>query len=126
MSIELDRINKLKERFTDPAYQDDAATIQQWESELKELMVREKLLDNESIVKVIGKMAQDVSDMNNLLRSADSSILPDAKRDHVIDKRNMYQDFISLFNAGAVATRIQEIDAEVADNLASLPSETPV
>lgn len=119
----LTRIQQLKARFTDPAFKQDAEQIQQWERDLKNLIAREKLLENESLIIIIKKLAQEISDMKELLNTADSNQLPDKDRDRVLDRKNLYLQFIALFDAKEVAKQIRDIDEEVAANLESLPPE---
>lgn len=109
----LESIKQLKAKFTDPAYKEDVIQIDAWETEIKELLIRDKLSDNPSMMGILKKFTDDVKDMNILLMNADSATLSSPERDRVLDKKKLYQDFLDLFNPNALRKAIEAVDSEV-------------
>lgn len=116
----LDKIKQLKEKFTNPAYNDDVVQIDAWESNLKDLLVRDDLAGKPSIMQILKRFSDEVADMNSLLLHADSKLLSDGERDRVLDKRKLYQDFLGLFNPEELSKAIQAVDKDIDEELQAI------
>ena|ERR1044072_873206 len=115
MDDTLKNIDQLKEKFAQAGVREYDDTFRQWETEYKRAFIQADLANHDAIKMLIEKVTTDIEQMDYLLKTADSTKLPDKERDRVIDRKKIYQDFLSFFD---VATRTKEtIEGEVEQNI---------
>lgn len=112
----LSKIEQLKDKFA-RADAGDQATIAQWETDVRRALLTIDLESHDGIRMILRKLADDIAEMDELLRTARSDKLSDHERDRVIDRKQLYEWFRRLFHsakAGLDAT-VKSID----ENLSS-------
>lgn len=114
----LDKIATLVKRFEDPAYASDVEQIRAWESTIKDLVAREELAQNPALEGVVEGYRKEVIDLEERIRTEDSTKLPDTQRDRLLDKVALYKGFLGRFDLKTIREEIAGIDNEVDENLA--------
>lgn len=118
----LEKISFLQTKFSDPAYQDDLEKINSWKKDAEDLILREELCENDTLQTILKKYSKEVEEMHESLMTGDSTVLPDSKRDRLMDKKRLYQDFILTFDVLTIRTSLESVDKEVSEELANLNS----
>lgn len=90
----LKRIEEAKAKFLIPA---DQGVIDGWYSEAKRLLFLDNLKGHKGVEFIINVFTKDIEDMNRLLLEVNSTMMNDKTRDILLERRNMYQKFVSLF-----------------------------
>lgn len=116
----IEKIDLLISKFQDPAYPEDLDKIKSLKETMQDLLAREALCQNETLKTIIKKYAIDVETSNKKLLIEDSTLLPDAQRDRLLDKKNLYLNFISTFDLLEIQKSIQGVDKEVDEEIAHL------
>lgn len=60
-------------------------------------MLVDSLKEHEGILMLTEKLKNDLGEMDEVLKTADSEKLPDKKRDRILDRKELYWWFISFF-----------------------------
>lgn len=113
----LEKLKELKDKFANPAYKEDIFQIEAWETEVKDLLVRDELADKPSIKLILKRFYDEIDEVNALLLNSDSKLLSDIQRDRVLDKKKFYKEFLSLFDSTMIAKSIEAVDKEVDEEL---------
>jgi len=90
-------LDDLIRRFDDPAYPDDKEKLKSWKESLNQAMLMDDLAKHDAIKMIIEKYRQELIDINTVLQEADSEKLPDKKRDRLLDRKELYLEFLGLF-----------------------------
>ena len=75
----------------------DQGVIDGWYSEAKRLLFLDNLKGHKGIKLILDTYTKDLADMNLLLLQVSSKEMSDKERDRMIDRRNMYQKFVDMF-----------------------------
>lgn len=115
MSI-LDKLIELKKKFsTGKADHQDVVTIDGWESEAKRLFLLKSLKDHDGIKYVLEIFAGQVHLINEALLKSYSKDLSDKERDRLLDKRDLAQKYLNLFNE--VDEQLEELEELVDEEI---------
>ena len=94
----LDKIQSLKDKFfgsrADPQ---DISVIASWESEAKRLFLLQSLKGHDGVKYVFEVFKGEVNKINETLNKSYSKDLKDTERDRLLDKRDLAQKYINLF-----------------------------
>lgn len=94
----LDKILALKDRFLNhKADPQDVNTIEAWYGEAKRLFLIKSLKDHDGVKYVLGIFKGEVEKINAKLKDSYSKDLPDHERDRLLDKRDLAQKYVNLF-----------------------------
>ncbi len=110
----LDRIDKLIKKFSEPGCEEDLNIVFGWKDMFSDAVIIEDLSEHDGIRIALREMKKEIGEINELLVSADSDMLPDRKRDRVIDRKDLYEKFIKVFEDSKY--RINKIKEEVEEN----------
>ncbi len=110
----LDRIDKLIKKFAEPGCEEDLNIVFGWKDMFSDAVIVEDLSEHDGIKIVLREMKKEIGEINELLVSADSDMLPDRKRDRMIDRKDLYEKFIKVFEDSKY--RINKIKEEVEEN----------
>lgn len=111
----LKKLNNLIAEFTNPAFVGDADRLKAWRSSLERAMIKESLKEHAGVKMILDKLREDLVKMTEVLQKADSEILPDKKRDRLLDKKELYLWFLGFF---------ADIDEETAEIEKKVVEET--
>lgn len=109
----IEKLDKLLSVFQDPAYVDDLEKIRSMKADTLDLLNREELCQNETLKETIKKFSGEVENINKRLLVEGSETLSTAERDRLIDKKNLYINFISYFDVEKLRKEIETVDKEV-------------
>lgn len=90
----LDRITEAKSKFIDPI---DQGIIGKWEVEAKRAFMVSSLKDHQGIKIILANFEKDIVEIEDLLKTARSKDLSDGDRDKLIDRKELYSQFIKFF-----------------------------
>jgi hypothetical protein len=107
----LQDLDNLIQKFEDPAYPDDKEKLKGWRDDLNRAMLMDDLRKHDGIKMIIEKYRQELIDIDTILREADSEKLPDKKRDRLLDRKELYLEFLGLF------TDTKKIISEVGESV---------
>lgn len=116
----LDKIASLRKRMENAAYADDLDKIGSWASAVKDLVAREDLAGNPVLDSTLEDLRKEAQDFEHRLRTEDSTKLPDAQRDRLLDKIALYNGFIGRFDIKTIREELESIDKMVDEELAHL------
>jgi len=71
--------------------------FKEWEDKVKQLILLDNLKEHAGIRIILDKFRPDIEEMNTLLQTAKSETLSDFQRDLVIERKELYEWFINLF-----------------------------
>lgn len=95
----LDKILSLRNYFSqNKAEAQDIVVIEGWYEKAKRLLLVKSLLDHDGIKYVKDIFEGEVKMINSSLLESDSSKLPDYNRDRLLDRRDLAQKYLDLFN----------------------------
>ena len=109
----LDRIDSLLRQFSNPAFPDDVETMRNWKSQVYRAMINDNLKEHEGIKMIIDFIIKKIESIDLILLNAYSDKCSDLLRDRLLDKKEMYTDFLELFPQ---ETELKQIEQEVKDN----------
>ena len=119
MSIKtLEKIDKLIEKFADPAFPEDLETIREWRDKVNMAILKKDLLKHEAIQMIIDYAKEELEDISFLLQTASSDKLPDNQRDKLLYRKAMWRWFVGIFKNPD--EEIAEIEAKVDSEEAEL------
>ena len=107
------RIDNLLKEFSDPAFPDDVEAIKSWKSEVKRAIIIDDLKEHEGIKMIVEFIDKEILDIDLVLTNAYSDKCPDKVRDRLLDKKQLYLNFLELFPD---EVEIQQIEKEVKKN----------
>lgn len=110
----IEKINTLKARFED-GDSTDKWVIGEWESQAKEAIIRNSLVDHEGVQMIIKHIREEVREINDVLLNAKSSELNDADRDRFLDMKKFYKWFLTFFSEAS--DKIAELNENVDNEL---------
>jgi len=111
----LDKLLDLKNNWTARRADDvSIMAIDSWFERAKQLFILKSLKDNDGMKYVLEIYQGEINKINEQLLKADSKILPDDIRDRLLDKRDMYQKHLNLFNT--VESELEDIENKVEEN----------
>lgn len=90
----LDKIREMKETYGI----EDQPTISAWEEQAKQLLLVEHIAGSQAVQKLIQDLNGEIEKMNYALLNASSTVLTDAQRDRLLDKRELYKRITSYFD----------------------------
>lgn len=93
----LDKIRLLKNKFNHRADPRDVAAIDGWYEEAKRLLLLDDLKNHDGVKYVIEIFKGDVKRISDKLDKSYSKDLPDIERDRLLDRRELAQKYLSLF-----------------------------
>lgn len=109
------KIQKLKNIFIKGrSSQDDIAEIESWEKSLQKIRLMEDLKKHAGIQMILQDWTSEIVKINYRLNSEKSDTLPDKERDKLLDKREMFNKFISYFST---TNQLESLEKEVDSNL---------
>lgn len=88
-------IDKLKEKFNNPAYINDKQTIRTWEKEAKRAIITMDLAKNEAIKTIIKGLEKEIEEMDFVLQNDEKST--NEERSKIFFRKKLYQWFLDLF-----------------------------
>ncbi|MCX7589704.1 MAG: hypothetical protein N2Z85_02070 [Patescibacteria group bacterium] len=91
----------------------DAVEVGKWKDEVKEVMLIKNLYEHEIIKKLYEKFKAEVDNIDYILKTAYSDVLPDKKRDRMLAYKKACLLFLDIFN---VDDNIQNIKRSVERN----------
>lgn len=95
----LDKIRALKAKFGDSrADPRDVASIDGWYEEAKRLLLLDNLKNHDGMKYVTEIYRGDVKKITEKLDKSYSKDLPDVERDRLLDRRDLAQKFLNLFD----------------------------
>jgi hypothetical protein len=108
----LKKIDNAKVKFLDPI---DQSRINSWESEAKRAFMVNSLKDHQGIKIILDNFVKDIAEIEDVLKSARSKDLSDNDRDKMIDRKELYKQFIKFFDdaEGKIERLEEEIDKEI-------------
>lgn len=108
----LSKLENLKEKFAggDPQ---DTSVIDAWMGEAKRLMLLKSLFGHDGVKFVYDIFDSEIKKINEALLKSDSKSISDKERDRMIDKRDLAEKYVNLFNN--LDDRIEKLE-EVVDN----------
>ena len=112
----LDKIQQLKDKFTGPRIDPiDSSLIGSWEAEAKRLFLLQSLKGHDGIKYVLEIFKGEVNKINELLNKSYSKDLKDIERDRLLDKRDLAQKYLNLFeNVEDDISRLEDtVDKEI-------------
>lgn len=110
MDETLKKISEAKAKFLDPQ---DQAVVSGWEAEAKRHLMTVSLKGHKGIEMILTNYKADIASMNDVLLN--SRDLNESDRNRLLDKREMYEKFIRIFNDAE--TGLEKIEKEVDENL---------
>lgn len=93
----LEKIEKLEKRFSDPAYPEDVEEIKSWKGEVRRAMLGDNLKEHDAIKEIINHFQKEIEEMDLVLIHSYSDKLSDKARDRLLDRKEMYQQFLDFF-----------------------------
>lgn len=107
----LDKIQSLKDRFfgsrADPR---DISTIGSWEAEAKRLFLLQSLKGHDGVKYVLEIFKGEVNKINEIINKSYSKDLKDTERDRLLDKRDLAQKYLNLFeNVDEDISKLEDI-----------------
>lgn len=107
----LDKIIALKNKFIGSGIEpQDVATIDGWMVEAKRLLLLQSLKGHDGIKYVLEIFRSEISRINGLLQNSYSKDLKDSERDRLLDKRDLAQKYLNLFDPiESELSRLEEI-----------------
>lgn len=114
MQTLLDKLQKLKNYFLgNKADPQDVSTIESWEAEAKRLFLIQSLKNHDGIKYVIEIFKTEIENANSKLLSSYSKDFPDSERDRILDKRDLAQKYLDLFDIEKDLQKIEDaVDKE--------------
>lgn len=108
----LEQISEAKKKFlnSDPV---DKQVIEGWEAEAKRHLMTQSLRGNKGVEMILENYQKDIASMNDILLN--DRTLTDLQRISLLDRREMYEKFIRIFNDAEAG--IKKLEKEVNDNL---------
>lgn len=91
----MDDIQKLKEKFIDPAYEDDKQTIRGWESQIRKSALYSKLAENDAMKMIVEELNKELEEIKAVLQDDEDQTIEDRKV--LIYRRKLYEWFIGIF-----------------------------
>lgn len=109
------KINKLKEKFANAAFETDVQQIDSWIPQAKRLLLIGSLQEHDGVKFLLEKLTGDVRSMDELLLTANSTQLSALERDRVLDRKAFYKQFINFFvsNEKDIEALNDRVDAEL-------------
>jgi hypothetical protein len=92
----LQDIDKLKQKFSDPAYPEDLETISQWEKSIKRAMIKDSMHENEALKEVVRYAREALEQIDFVLLNADG--LTKEERDVILLKKKMHRWYLQLLD----------------------------
>lgn len=112
----LDKIQALKDRFLKGrAEPSNITVIDSWMERAKQLFILKSLKDHDGIKYVLEIFETEVNRINDQLIKADSKTLPDGQRDRLMDRRDLAQKYLNLFNP--IDSELQALEEKVDSEL---------
>ena len=106
----LKKITEAKGKFLDPS---DQSKIGSWEAQAKRHLMTVSLKGHKGIELILKNYKADIADMNNVLLN--DRELKDTERVRLLDRREMYEKFIRIFDDAE--TGLEKIEKEVEDSI---------
>lgn len=114
----LSALGTLREKLGDnPAYQSDIEQVTEWEKQVKDLVAREELAGSEKMKEIVAEYKSQVEAICGRLLTEDSTKLPEAQRDRLLDEKKLYEGFIVRFQLKEIRAAIETVDKEVHANI---------
>ncbi len=111
------KITKLKNIFVNHhAAADNIAEIESWEKTLQKIRLMDDLKQHAGIKMILIDLDLEVKKISNRIDSEKSNTLPDRERDGLIDKREIFNKFISYFSTANLESLEKEIDSNLEGN----------
>jgi len=111
----LNKIQELESKFADPAFPEDLDRIKALRKRIEDSELYENLAKHEAVKDIANYCKDEIISINQRLLEATSETLPDKKRDNLMDKRNFYEWFISLFDKEQLKAIEQQVNEELAN-----------
>ena len=110
----LKKLELLKIKITDQSSQRE---IFGWEDQARNYLVVLSLKENKGIKIIFDRFASELLNIRELLLNADSKLLSENQRDRVLDRKAMYERFLSLFadSEKGLADLEKKVDNEIAE-----------
>ncbi len=95
----LDKLTQLKDKFfKGRADAQDISAIDGWVIEAKRLFLLKSLKDHDGVKYVLETFHSEVDKINDKLKNSYSKDLSDKERDRLLDKRDLAQKYMNLFD----------------------------
>ena len=108
------RIDNIIAKLNDGAFEEDIAEANAWKETARRAFLTKGVKSHEGIKMIIDRFISELENINLVLLNANSSKISDRERDRLLDKKELYKDFLSIFPEADQA--IEVIDASVAEN----------
>ena len=110
----LKKIEDAKGKFLDPI---DQGKINSWESEAKRAFMVNSLKDHKGIKIILDNFEKDIAEIEDVLKNARTKDLSDNDRDKMIDRKELYKQFIKFFSDAEV--KIERLEEEISKEIVS-------
>lgn len=117
MSDLIDKIEKLEKKFADPNYNYESTMFKAWKEQATRDALILNLREHEAVKWLIAALRKEVDEMNAVLSRSRSASLPDRERDRIMDRRDMYQWFLTFFDLADMSQKA--LEKQVDQNLAA-------
>lgn len=108
----LEKLSNLKKRFSsakgDPQ---DVNTIVGWEQEAKRLLLLKSLKGHDGVKYILEIFKGEVEKIDEVLRKTYSKDLSDRERDRLLDKKDLAQRYLNLFDG--VEEQLEKLEETV-------------
>lgn len=109
----MNKIEQLKNKFTDSAFASDKQQILDWEKDLQKAKMKKKLADSEAMQIILKDLEDKIKDMNRVLMEADE--LDEFERSRIMDRKKLYFWFMNIFQSSEET--IKNIELSIDENL---------
>lgn len=107
----LDKLERVKKKFLSPSTPDTFDIIQGWDESIAVEILKGNLAEHDGMKPFLKQLERDVKEMENALKTADSKALPDSQRDRLLDRLNLYRQFVSYLSGSEA--RLRSLEAEL-------------
>lgn len=108
------RIDNIIATISGGAFEDDVSEANAWKENVKRAFLTKGVEKHEGIQLIIKRFIGELENINLVLLNANSIKLSDIQRDSLLNKKNLYQEFLSLFPEAEQS--IQQVEELVKDN----------
>ena len=91
----MENIQKLKDKFVNPAYEDDKQTIREWERQIRKSTLYSKLAEYDAMKIIVEELNKELDEIKAVLRDDEDQTMEDRKI--LIYRRKLYEWFIGIF-----------------------------
>ena len=108
------RIDNIISKLSNGAFEEDIAEANAWKENVKRAFLTKGIKGHEGIKMIISRFAEELENINFVLLNAGSSKLSERERDRLLDKKELYRDFLSIFPEAEQT--IEAIESTITEN----------